>query len=287
MSSRNYSNLLLFSTIFDAIPSSLADVVSFADTVFSPNVPVIESDCKTTLGQYIEVTYDLEGKVELSTGEVISKDRIEQLLSQGIYYTYVRTLSTCISDGGICQKCYHASRQKDPTPTVGGAVRVYPEYVSATDNITVSAGDTQITLSQDPTMYDRAYVYYKGVLFPESSYSISGTVLKFNGSPLTDKGRVTVRFTTIMRSPFLVWLATTYSGALLGIKDLPYEGLPLRKKLIASLIQSNVLDYLAGKVSNYSSIPVETISYLNSIKDPLEKSLLTIALYSIYSNVVS
>ena len=284
MSIRSYSNLIVLETIFDSIPPGNFDLDALVTSVFSPSVEIVEADCGTGLGTKVDVNYELEGRVELATGNVLSYNRILVLLSTGNYYTFIRELSSCISQGGVCQKCYHSSRQKDVIPNVGDYVVIQPEYVVGADAILSSAGKKTFTLSQSPELYDRAYVYYEGVLLPESSYTISGTTLTLS-SALPRDGQLAVRYTTYIRAPFLFWLATTYSGSLLGIKELPYPALPIRKRLLTSLILTSVLESLVNKATSLKGIPDETLSYMEKIHDPLEKALFVIAIYAVYLNV--
>lgn len=284
MSTRSYSGLIVLEALYDCLPTSNSDLLSFADTIFTPHVAVVESDCMTTLGEINPVNYDSEGKVELATGNIISRSRIEQLLSYGIYEVAVRSLSTCISKDGVCQACYSASRQYETIPNIGSSVQIFPEYTTGVDVITVVAGDSSFTLTTTPDLYDRIYVYYEGALIPPANYLISDTLLNMN-SPLVDSGQLTVRYTTIIRAPFLSWLASTYSGSILGIKQLPSPMLPVKKRLLASLVPQSVLEYLTTGLSSLKGIPPEALGYLPKVRDPLEKALLVIALYGVYLNV--
>lgn len=286
MTIRSYSNLIVLETVLDSIPTSNADVNQLAHTVFNPRVEVTSSDCGTTLGRIVEVNYELAGKVELATGNVISLDRIKELLSQGIYEVATRSLDTCISEDGICQSCYHASRQYLPIPEVGDTVEVLPEYIKAVDYFTTEPGSQTFEISQSPDLYDFAYVYYQGFLVSPVAYSITGTTLTFS-QPVTHYDQVTVRFAVNTKSPFLSWLADTYSGSLLGLKALPYPPLPIRRKLLASIVPSSVVELLAEKTSELKGVPNDVISSYPLIKDPLEKALLILTIYGVYLNIQS
>lgn len=284
MSTRSYSNLIVLETIFDSIPSGKPELDSFVLNVFSPFVHVVEQDCGTSLGTPTAVNYELEGKVELATSTLVSFDRIISLLSNGVYTTPVRSLSSCISKDGVCQTCYHASRQKDTIPAIGSHVQVMPEYVTATEALTAVAGQSSFTISETPDLYDLVYVYHLGVLLTSSQYTIDNLTLTL-ASPVTSDGQVTVRYTTYIRAPYLFWLAGTYSGSMLGIKQLPAPPIPLRKRLLTSLIPESVLELLVQGVSTLRGVPVEAIDYMSKVHDPLEKALLVIAIYAIYLNV--
>jgi hypothetical protein len=284
MSTRSYSNLIVLESLYDSIPTINADVLSLAASVFTPYVPVVSTDCGTTLGQIVDVTFEVEGKVELATGLVISHARIIQLLEQGIYKTSIRDLSTCIESDGVCQKCYHASRQYEPVPAIGSVVQIHPEYVTYTETIILNSGDSVVLLSQDESLYDRIYVYMNGMLVPPSSYTITNSVLQLS-SAATNDGYLVARYTSIIRAPYLFWLASTYSGSMLGIKELPAPALILRKRLLTALIPKSVLELVSNNANNLKGITPEALEYLPHVVDPLEKALFVIALYAVYLNV--
>jgi hypothetical protein len=284
MTVRNYSSLILFETLFDSIPEGNPDLDNFSLATFSPNVEIIEEDCGTALGEVIDVNYDLQGKIELATGLPFSQDRIEQLLSKGVYSTSVRNLSTCTSRGGVCMACYASARPYETPPPVGHLTHIHPEYAVGTDVFPAQVGDTVFSPSLTTDMYDTAYVYHQGALLDPSAYSLGDTALTLN-SPLTADGQVLIRFTTITRTPFLYWLADTYAGSLLGLKALPHPNLPIKKRLLASLIPDGVLESLIQQLSDLKAVPPESSGYIEKIRDPVEKALFVIALFSIYLNV--
>lgn len=286
MSMRSYSGLLVLEDIFDYIPTTNPDIVNFATGVFNPNVPVVMVDCGTTLGNIQSVNYQLEGKVELSTDLIISKNRIDQLLFDGIYSVATRTLDTCIAPGGICQKCYAASRQFLSLPVIGSRITIYPEYEITTDVLSGSTDQLTYTLNLNSTQYSNVYIYIQGVGQNPNTYSISGSSLTLK-NPLTSNQNIVVRYTSFNRAPFLVWLAGTYSGSMLGMQPLPAPSLPLRSLLLTSLIPQNRLELLVEYTNNLSQIPENLRTYSAQIKHPLEKALYLLAINSIFANVIA
>ena len=284
MSTRSYSNLIVMESIFDSIPTSDGDVLSLASSVFEPFVQVVSDDCGTTLGQIVDVNFELEGKVELSTNQVFSYARISQLLAAGVYKTSVRELGSCIESGGICRRCYHASRQYDPIPNIGDVVKILPEYVTYTETLSTRSGDKVLPITQAKSLYDRIYVYYTGILLNPAVYTVTDTNITLSTTIPAD-GNVVVRYTSYIRAPYLFWLATTYSGSILGIKELPALGLVLRKRLLTSLLPLSVIELVSAKVADLKGVPSEVKEYLPGVEDPLEKALLAIAINSIYLNV--
>jgi hypothetical protein len=286
MSVRSYSGLLVFEDIFDYVPATNPDVSGLASIVFTPNVPVVSGDCGTTLGFFQTVNYELEGAVELSTGLIISKARIDQLLYTGTYEVATRSLSTCIAPEGVCQTCYAATVINKPVPNIGSRVIIQPEYLITTDVINGTVGDISEPLTLATTAYQFMYVYMNGVLILPSQYTVSGQTLTFN-TPLSVSGNVVVHYTALNTSPFLVYLAQTYSGAILGMLPLPAPQLPIRSLLISSLIPQSKLATVVQYTQEIKAIPANYITYIDSINDTLELTLYIIALNSIYSNVTS
>lgn len=284
---RSYSSLLVFEDIFDYVPNQNKDVTSLANMIFTPNVPVVTNDCETTLGLFQTVNYELEGAIELATGEVISRDRIDELLFHGTYQIATRTLSTCIAPNGVCQACYSASNPRATSiPKVGDRVTIQPEYYSSTDVIKASAGDKQWPLTVADGTYQFTYVYVDGVLQNTNSYNISNSILTFN-VPLASDNNVVVHYSSYNRAPYLVYLAKTYSGSMLGMKALPSQQLPIRSLLISSLIPQNKLELVVEYTKDISLIPEDYRTYIDSINDTLEKTLYTIAINCIFANVTS
>ena len=284
---RSYSSLLVFEDIFDYIPNQNQDVTSLASMIFTPNVPMVSADCQTTLGLFQTVNYELEGAIELATGLVISHDRIDALLFQGIYEIATRSLSTCIAPGGVCQKCWAASNQRATSiPAIGSRLIIQPEYTSSTDVIKGSAGDKSWTITPADGTYQFTYIYVNGVLQPLSSYSILKSVLTFN-TPLATDNNVVVHYSSYNRAPYLVFLAQTYSGSILGMKPLPSQQLPIRSLLLGTLVPQNKLELVVEYTKEINLIPHDYRDYLDTINDTFEKALYTIAINCIFANVTS
>jgi hypothetical protein len=286
MSLRSYEGLLVLEDIFDYIPTTDPDIVNLANSVFSPNLKIIENDCGTTLGLYQTVTYAIEGKTELSTDEPLSKDRIDQLLFNGTYQVALRSTSTCISSGGICAKCYSATFPRASVPVVNSRVTIYPEYTIDTDVLAGVAGQSQFTLSLNSNQYTFLYVYHEGLLLVQGSdFTLVGTTLTLT-VPLPADGNVVARYTSYNRAPFLIYLAEQYSGSILGMNPLPRELLPIRSLLLISLLNDNILEIVAENTIANTSIPNELSGYISNISDPLEKALYILALQALFANLI-
>lgn len=282
---RTFSGLLVLEDIFDDVPTDNPDIVNLASTLFNPNLSVVTADCGTTLGKYEAMNYELQGLVELATGQPLTKTRINYLLSLGKYEVYVRHSSTCIAKGGICKKCYE-STFPGRTVSVSNKVRVAPEYLFNAELLEGKIGVTSYATSTDPTGYSKYYVFLDGKFLVEGvDYTFTNSVLELKVAPTKDLD-IVIRFIVINRSPFLVWLATTYSGALLGMKPLVTNPLPVRSLLLTSMMDENRLQLIEDVVKSSKSIPEEYSRYSSSIKDPLEKALFMLSIYCIYSGTL-
>jgi hypothetical protein len=284
---RAYSALLLFENLLDYIPSDNPDLLNLAKAILEPNLPIVESDCGTTLGKFANVNFEVEGQVELSTDVRISKSRVEFLLSQGIYEVATRHTSTCISEGGICAKCYAATYPTEEYPEVNSRVNVLPEYLVNSEIIAAKTDSKQYPLTTDNTTYDKIYAYVNGELMENGvDYIVEDDVFTLLDFP-SESLNIVVKCIKYDTFPFIVWLANTFSGSIFGMDPLPHQKLPVRSLLLASLLTENRLQLVNEQLKEIPTIPEDSLNYSETIKDPLERGLFMLALYCIYSNVTT
>lgn len=285
MSTRTYSGTLVLESVFDAIPSSNTSLVSIANQVFSPQVTIVEEDCETLLGKFIDLTFEAEGETEALTGTVMNPAYIQSQLEDGIYIAQVRSAANCVSRGGLCKVCYQASRPEDLTVDVGDRVEFRPEFIIQTELVRILSGDTA-NLAFDEAEYDFTYVYLNGNLLSSSDYFIDGTVLTILFPPSYPVS-LTVKYAVISRVPFFYWLAGTFAGSLLGIQALPIEFLSLKPSLFSSLIPEGEISAIVTRLKSSPLTPIEINEYLDKVPSKMERALLAIATESLFSNVVS
>ncbi len=283
---RTYSGLLLFENLFDYIPPEVVDVYNLAVSVLTPNLQIMENDCGTTLGKFTNVSFELEGETELATGEVISKARIETLLSQGTYEVATRHTSTCISEQGICAKCYNATYPSESNVEVNDRVTIVPEYLVNTEILVTVPDITQYPMVTEAGTYDKVYVYNKGQLLSDSQYFIEDNVFTLTQSYPYELD-IVIKCFKFDTFPFIVWLANTFSGSIFGMDPLPHQQLPVRSLLMSSLLDENRLQLINEQLREIESIPADYLTYAETIKDTLEKSLFLLALYCTYSNATN
>lgn len=280
---RSFTNFLLFEDILEAIPDGSPLLTQTVNKLLSPVAEIIEEDCGTLLGEVVDISYELEGRVEVATNLPLSKTRINYLLSEGSYIVRIRTLHSCMSDGGICQKCYESNFIGDTAPEIGSRAPIDSYQVFQSDTIIGNGIKSEFELTQSEDDYDYAVVVKEGVIVT-SGYSITGTTITFN-SPLSINETYIVHFYSLTSQPFLGYIARTYSGGLLGIRPLPTLDLLLKPIYYQALFNDQILFRMVKEVEYIKEIPRTYIDYIDRIHDPLEKALYITYLYTIYKNI--
>lgn len=286
MSTRSYSGTLIFENIFDAIPNSNILLKNLADSVFNPKPTVVEDDCGTLLGENATLNFDLEGLISVVTNTPISRASIESDLSQGIYTKRIRNLSSCISKDGICQRCFSSSRPSDPLPSLGSSVVIPSEFQIQSEILYISTGGSSSALAYSQDTYDSLKVFHNGLLVSPSTYTVTGSVLSLN-SVVSSDTFFAVKYYVISRAPFFYWLAKTYGGSLFGLKPLPLRALTLKPSLFSSLIYQGDVELLVSSINRIETIPEDIKLYLQGPISIMEKTLLAIAVDSVFSNATS
>lgn len=291
---RAFSSLLVFETAFDNMVSDDPILNNMQQQVFEPVFNIIEDACDTNLGETIDVNFEAEGRVELATGSSLSRSRITELLEQGIYTVRTRTLSTCISQGGVCAACYHASRPAEEYPSLGYPVTILPIFDKGTDVIGPVINGNSYELTLPVGSYTDLVVFLNGRVLDPQNYEVSGrrfTLLDGVYGGGGEGGRyepyLTVRYQSLTRVPYMLWLANTYSGSLLGIKPLPGPLLSVRSLLLSESLKDSPVDTLLADTKLIQAIPANMVEYATGTQDVLERSLFLIALRAIYDSVSS
>lgn len=286
---RSITSTILFEEALDLIPTGQTSVYNSVTRLLQPVVQIDTADCGTLLGEKADITLDLIGRVELSTSLVINRARLNAASISGLRSLFVRSMSTCISPSGICQKCWEATRQYD-TPSVGSFKQVTPEFIVQTEHLEALAGTQVFTLSYIPSQYDIIYIYSSAGLIPASGYTISGATLTFLVAPATDPGTgagtsiisLSIKYAVRTYVPFVHWLAQTYSGSLLGMSKLPIQYLPIRQGLHESLIPEGEIQSLEARVLGSTLTPSSVSTWLPNVTGVLERAVFASLLNALY-----
>lgn len=283
---RTYSGFLLLEDVLDYLPASNGTLYNFAKSILNPVVTVVSEDCGTTLGKIIEINYEVEGRIELSTGNPITETRILNLLALGIYKIAIRSLDSCVALNGVCRTCYHGTFLDLTSPAIGTKTKIVPEYNYQTD---VARGDgvkTVFDLTEDPANYTKVLVIQNGVIML-SGYIISGLTITLTVPPALGVN-IVIHYYKNTAQPFMGYLANTYSGSLLGLKALPTQAVHLRPSLFHIVLSDVQIDLAKEELNTaYPLVTAPYIDYIGHVKDKLEKSLYIAVLYGLYSNVTS
>lgn len=280
---RTYSGFLILEDLFNYIPTTNQTMYQFSDFVMRPKVNVVETDCLTKIGEIVPTTYEIEGEVELATDMTLTKARLDFLLGQGQYTIALRNSHSCVSQGGICSKCYHGTYIDQPFPAVNTPVIMDNSYDYQTDVLQGDGSTKNFTLTQTPDLYDKILLIFMGMIVT-TGFTITGTTLTLDTAPPLNSNLV-VRYYKHTTQPFMGYLAKSYSGSLLGMSVLPTDNLHLRSGLMQQLLGDSQLEIVKQQLEAYKIVTSPYINYIDTIKDKLEKALYLLAIYGIFANV--
>ena len=281
--SRSYTNTLLFESALDVINSSNPILFNVAQSIFKPTVKIVEEDCETLLGKSVPSYFRSEGMIEIETGLPLTSARLFTLITSGNPTVNVRSLNTCISEGGVCRRCYVASRPDDAGKTVGQFVKVVPEVVLDVSQFAIATGQTVIQTPYSSENFDKVHIFENGLLIPSSAYTISGTDIVLNTASPSDTLFV-VKYIVYSNSPFYHWVTYGFAGSLLGVKPLYKPELPLTQKLLTASIPTEDVNSLVKQLQSTSISSEDSIQYVSTIKDPLEKAVYAVLLGALFLN---
>ena len=280
---RTYANTLLFSGVLENIPSTVdGNIYSATQLILHLPTLVVEADCGTLLGSPIPLSLGLVGYIEVATGQQFTTPRINYLLGTGVSTTYVRSTSSCISKGGICQTCYAGSSNSAALPPVGSLIEIEPNYMIGNQYFFGTGTQTIFPLSYDISKTIGNIVYVNDTLVP-FNYTISGGTLQFANPPGFNQ---TIAIRSILRdtSVFTDVLSKSYSGDILGANPRATSfPLPVRRSLYEQTLAGSVLQGVQNTVKALPTVPEYVQNYALTIKSPLEATLFYIYNYLIFT----
>lgn len=277
---RSFENTLLFETALDSIPSSNIILTSVSDRVFSPVLNIVEEECSTELGTDTPISFRAEGLIELETGLPLTDARLTTIILSNKITVATRHTSSCVSVGGVCRECFMSTYPSVVIP-VTDRVKVVPEVLLDAGKYYVLVGQTIVPLKHSEEIFDRLDVFLNGVLISASSYTISGSTLTF-GVPSASNIIIVVKYIVRSNSVYYHWLSRTYAASLLGIKPLLTPMLPIRKSLFKDQIPEEDLEDLIRSLKTSEIKEEDSVVYIDSIEDKVEKAIYVILLSSIF-----
>jgi len=280
---RNFTNTLLFESALDSVPSSNQPLYSILDRLLNPLVKVVEDDCGTELGVLAALADRTEGAIELATDLPVTKAALIAASNSGQSSISIRTLNSCISKGGVCTKCLLASRPRLTGVTTGSLFKLTPELTISTESLSFVTGSTTATLSHTASEYDSVYVFDDGALLPTNTYTISGSTFTLSSAATSDK-TLLFKYQINSNIAYFYWLTHTYSSSLLGVKSLFNLPLPVKPSLLRNAVVQEDIDILYRSLLSSDAGSEDFVTYIPSIKDPLEKAIYVILMCSIFLN---
>ena len=281
---RSYTSTLLFEDAIDLLPYG-SETWHSVKNIFTPTVQIVEIDCGTLIGEKQKASLDLLGAKENGAGS-ITRDRLNNASGAGQTYLYLKTLSTCVSQGGLCKTCYE--RTTNIGVNVGDYVSIPPEFIIQVENISVPVGGNTCNLTFDSDVYDSLLIFVNSAWLTPMQYTLIGTSLilaspvDVESGGVTGYGTVTIKYLVNTKTPYVYWLASTFSGSLLGMSPLPARPLRISPLLHGALLPYGDVEKLTLNVLQSPLTPAPILDYIPRITDPLEKAVLVALLNSIY-----
>lgn len=257
---RSFSSFLLLENLMYAVPSTLPSLKAIAERLFRPTVKLIEDDCETKIGLNRGVRaltsvlwtpvsgvsrLPYEYMVNLD-GSTITPTQLLDLVSTGVDTIKVRHPSTCVSQGGICRKCYYSSLLLSTS-----------DYVDPSNVVVYNYHDS-------PPLYSE-------VAIPVVGASVTLRTAIGDVKPFAQPSQRAI----------FSYIAGTYTGAILGVGSFDNFPLPLKPSLMSKLINRNLLDRAFGELASLKDIPGTYLRFIESIEDPFEKAASVVSLYAL------
>ena len=280
---RYYSNFLLFEDFLEYLPTDSGIVSRIRDTIVSPQVLIDQESCGTFLGREVRLDFTIEGLIETSTGDRITRSRIQSLLGQGIYKTNVLHTSNCTSPNGVCRSCYGSTFPGLPVPILGLNTQVPSLYNTASEVFVGDGSRSEFLLLNNVDEFEYVAKIHNGVELGNSSSLDHNTVVLQNPLPAGDN--LVVKLFKNYTTPLLWYFSKSHSAGLFGIKELVSLPLLVRESLYNKLLTPEIMSTLQSEIEKYDTIPDTYLDYGSKIHSPLEQALFYLYLYSIYANV--
>jgi hypothetical protein len=279
---RTFANTLLFNGLLERLPSTVdGNIYSAAQLIQNLPVSIIESDCQTMLGTNMPLSPGLMGYIETATGQPLTSQRINYLLSQGSTSVYTRQTSSCISKGGLCQVCYAGTFGSQIVPPVSSTVSISPTYLVGNQYFYGDGSSTSFNLTYNLENTQALTIYINNTLV-SFNYSLTGNVLTLQ-TPPPFGSIVAVRSQVTNTSAFQDILAKSYSGGLIGITPRPIGfDPPVKRQLYETQLQGSSQGTTAV-IQNISTIPSFLRNYAQTITSPLESTLFNIHAYAVFT----
>lgn len=107
---KSYANFVYLRNLLASCPDENSVVIGVYNRIFKPRVKVVSEDCGTRIGTQRPVNSRVVGYLQVDNSDTpIVPSQVTTLLNDNVRTTYVRSIESCNSEGGICRKCLHGS----------------------------------------------------------------------------------------------------------------------------------------------------------------------------------
>ena len=107
---KSYANFVYLRNLLASCPDENSVVIGVYNRIFKPRVKIVAEDCQTKIGTPRPVNNRAVGYLQIDNSDLpIIPSQVTALLNSNVRTTYVRSVESCTSEGGICRKCLHGS----------------------------------------------------------------------------------------------------------------------------------------------------------------------------------
>lgn len=249
---RSFANFIALGNIFDEAPEGAAEIRNMYNRVFKPVVTIVEENCGTKLGS------------------------IENIL-QGSSFIQPEC-PRCEEDTVITSSVVPIVGKIDLRGTRKTSPPILPDTVITAETVNKyrALGEYYIHVRDLPTCVSKGGVCRKCLW-------ASGRISTTLGDIPAVGSKVVLDFTDDP-TPFLSYLAKSYSGSLIGMKSYSGVKLPLREGLYEeTLLKQTFITSFYRKVSDSGLVSAIDLQYALDIGSSLEKVLYILAQYQFSS----
>lgn len=263
---KSYANFILMENLLYNVPRTVPAIATISDILINPRVKIVQRSCDTSLGTQLDAIFLNTPQPPDTNGHILTP-RNYSLKIEGVlgptqvpsFFTQAE-LSVAIANGNRLQRSYHPFS----CTAKGGICQIcaYSAYVYSTAKLT--AGGT-------------TYEYFEAPAPFSVAAPAVGSSIQLNAGYGRVKG-----FLSPSQKALFSYLANTYSGSLLGVRNFSNFPLPVNTTLYELLLNKNLLAQAENELAKNSSIPKDVIAYIENIQETVEKALMIVVTYTMY-----
>lgn len=267
---KSFANFILMENLLYNVPNTTLSIKTLADTLFNPKVRIVERSCNTKLGTSFDPIFLSEEQIPDRNGnritpfnfampviplgstdvpQVFTQTEINQAVATKVRKVYVYHPSSCVSKGGICSVC------------------AYSSYLFSTAKV----------LKGYPVTTTYEYFDTPSATFEDIAPKI-GSIFQIQASYGRSK-----EFLSPSQKALFAYIAQTYSGSLLGIRNFNSPILPISTQLYRQILNQNIVAKALSDLTRMKGVPSDILEYINRLEDVFEQSLMIVVTYVMYA----